>query len=516
MGENKKYVVYGMMAKCSEGTMENYISTDKGHGIIFQGQPVLNANDHLKGINLTHFGDCNSREFYEQAKKEADEKLQAGEEDSFFMKAAKKRAQRSVKAVAFIKEHLMFNKCELDTPLPWIFTSEDHMIDGAPALTLESQCPCRYGGIITIVLQAEEVTEAEELTEEKEDDMAAAFEQMLQETYGFDKEQAKLISSSYLLFMENEENQKLSRKEQMHKYFSAMAGLCLNYSGGAKRWRLISDTMATTDAIEYFESLGMSEQEAFDLMGAINFQHSGGELLSKPEDYNSQGFCSNKDCDRNCGYKYHITDSKYWNFDYGDGGKENDFAHELIQYATFSNDDSSVHKLWDFCGVFGDIEAMASYKGDIYSTRAEKEDMVSDIDAANLYRRFETSEDCLLKIMTDYRNQVSSGEINRSEEFLMNLGNGNVEDGYRYLEEELNNVDIASQYLAPDHGGVKSIIQDAAFYNALSAFSGIKGKKEFANYSNRAKVKDNIKINKKKEEFLDYVSTELENGGKET
>lgn len=167
MGENKKYVVYGMKAKCSEGTMENFISTKTGHGIVFQGQPVLNANDHVEGINLTHFGDCNSKEIYEQARKEADEKFQAGEGDGFFMKAAKKRAKRAVKAVAFMKEHLMFNKCELDTPLPWVFTSEDHMIDGAPALTLESQCACRYGGIITIVLEAEEVTEEEELTAEK-------------------------------------------------------------------------------------------------------------------------------------------------------------------------------------------------------------------------------------------------------------------------------------------------------------------------------------------------------------
>ena len=45
----------------------------------------------------------------------------------------------------------MFHKCELDTPLPWIFTVTNDMIDGAPALTMESQCACRYGGIITIV-----------------------------------------------------------------------------------------------------------------------------------------------------------------------------------------------------------------------------------------------------------------------------------------------------------------------------------------------------------------------------
>lgn len=166
MGESKKYVVYGMMAKCSEGTMENYISTDTGHGVVYQGQPVLNANDHQKGVNLTHFGDCNSRKIYEEAKKEIDEKYKAEEGDGFFTKLGKGIIKAHMKTAVFVQEHLMFHKCELDTPLPWIFTSKDHMIDGAPALTMESQCACRYGGIITIV--PEETTEenAEKKTEE--------------------------------------------------------------------------------------------------------------------------------------------------------------------------------------------------------------------------------------------------------------------------------------------------------------------------------------------------------------
>ncbi len=155
MGESKKYVVYGMMAKCSEGTMENYISTDTGHGVVYQGQPVLNANDHQKGVNLTHFGDCNSKKIYEEAKKEIDEKYKAEEGDGFFTKLGKGIVKAHMKTAVFVQEHLMFHKCELDTPLPWIFTSKDHMIDGAPALTMESQCACRYGGIITIVPEEE-------------------------------------------------------------------------------------------------------------------------------------------------------------------------------------------------------------------------------------------------------------------------------------------------------------------------------------------------------------------------
>ena len=61
MAEGIKYVVHGMKAECSEGTMQNYINADVGHGVLYQGQPLLNANDHEPQKNLTHFGDCNSR-----------------------------------------------------------------------------------------------------------------------------------------------------------------------------------------------------------------------------------------------------------------------------------------------------------------------------------------------------------------------------------------------------------------------------------------------------------------------
>lgn len=160
--EKKDYVVYGMRAKCSEGSMENYISTDVGHGVTYQGQPLLNANDHTKQINLTHFGDCYSKKIYEDAKKQADEKYKADADDGFFAKAGKWLAKTATKAVLTVKEHLGFHKCELDTPLPWIFCNDEHMIDGAPALTMESQCPCRFGGVITIVPVVEEEAAAEE------------------------------------------------------------------------------------------------------------------------------------------------------------------------------------------------------------------------------------------------------------------------------------------------------------------------------------------------------------------
>ena len=49
--DGKKYVVYGMKAKCSEGSMENYISTDVGHGVLYQGQPLF-LNIFCKNFRL--------------------------------------------------------------------------------------------------------------------------------------------------------------------------------------------------------------------------------------------------------------------------------------------------------------------------------------------------------------------------------------------------------------------------------------------------------------------------------
>ncbi len=169
MDDGKKYVVYGMRLKCSEGTMENYLSTDIGHGIVYLGQPVMNANDHEVGIHITHFGDCNSKKVFEEAKKEADEKYKAEEGDGFFAKAGKWLAKTVTKAAVEFRANFMSNKCEPVTLLPWLFTREDHAIDGAPALMMESLCPCALGGVISIVPVDEEVAQEEAEEKEKEE-----------------------------------------------------------------------------------------------------------------------------------------------------------------------------------------------------------------------------------------------------------------------------------------------------------------------------------------------------------
>lgn len=169
MGEEKAYIVRAMKAKCDCGTMENYLNVVNGHGVYYKGEPLLNANDHYKDENLSHFGDCNSKKVYEDAKKQADEKYKAEEGDGFFESVGKGIGKFFTKA-AITAKSLMFNKCDLQTPTPWIFTNEEHVIDGAPALTIESKCACLYGGVITIVMEVEEAP-AEERKEGEEEEI---------------------------------------------------------------------------------------------------------------------------------------------------------------------------------------------------------------------------------------------------------------------------------------------------------------------------------------------------------
>lgn len=46
---------------------------------------------------------------------------------------------------------IMTCKCKPNTPVPWIFVNEDHILEGAPALLMESVLACRYGGVISLV-----------------------------------------------------------------------------------------------------------------------------------------------------------------------------------------------------------------------------------------------------------------------------------------------------------------------------------------------------------------------------
>lgn len=135
--DDQKYVTRLMRARCSKGTMENYLNVDIDHGIVVGAdvQPLMNANDHVSGRHVIHFGCCESDQNPERMFRKA---LVGGFLGGFI-------------ADALEDVGIMTCKCKPNTPNPWQFVNDDSIVEGAPALMVCSTLTCRYGGVIEIV-----------------------------------------------------------------------------------------------------------------------------------------------------------------------------------------------------------------------------------------------------------------------------------------------------------------------------------------------------------------------------
>lgn len=137
MMDDQKYVTRLMRARCSKGTIENYLNVDIDHGIVVGAdmQPLMNANDHVAGKHVIHFGCCNSDQNPERMLRRAIVIAAIGE----------------AAANALEDAGILTYKCTPNTPNPWEFVNEDSIVEGAPALMVCSTLTCRYGGVIEII-----------------------------------------------------------------------------------------------------------------------------------------------------------------------------------------------------------------------------------------------------------------------------------------------------------------------------------------------------------------------------
>ena len=198
-----------------------------------------------------------------------------------------------------------------------------------------------------------------------------------------------------------------------------------------------------------------------------------------------------------------------------------DLAHEWIGYAIFSADTLSYNFL---DGSIGSLNALGNYKGDVFSTRRDIDDMNSDLDSTNTYNRMLSGKEPL-DVVLDYNKKVENGKINRVDEFLKFYGNGSTQEGLKYIKKDLLTVDIGSQYIS---SGSKSLIQDALFTNSI-VNSGVilNGEEHFNNVlkltnrnqlidvlngdgtKNRNEDSDTVKhykkIKKTKDDFIKYL-----------
>lgn len=176
MATGKKQYVYRLMkAQCSCGSkkFKQNLNLPKDHGVLYQDEdyPLMNANDHVANEHILTFGRCTSMTNPNGA-----------------VGFALASAVIPIIGGALMKK-LAGVKCEPMTIVPWIKVDEDYLIDGAPALTLESELPCYYGGVIKIVLEPvnqddenkEGTEEAPEETPEEEKDIKKQLPSEVQE-----------------------------------------------------------------------------------------------------------------------------------------------------------------------------------------------------------------------------------------------------------------------------------------------------------------------------------------------
>lgn len=186
MAEDPKYITRLMRIRCSMGTMDNYINVGTDHGVLAgaEQQPVLNANDHTKE-NIIHCGNCESDQNPERM-------FRKGLVSGLMGPAGLLLGELITDTLEDIG--IMTCKCKPNTPVPWIFTNESNILEGAPALTMDSKIACRYGGVIGFVPldqyppeEPEAMAEQEESTEEAvppdtvEAEVAAALEAAMKE-----------------------------------------------------------------------------------------------------------------------------------------------------------------------------------------------------------------------------------------------------------------------------------------------------------------------------------------------
>ncbi len=159
------YVHRLMRIRCSHGSIDNYINIPTDHGVLAgeDQQPLLNANDHIAGENVIHFGNCDSDENPERVFRKG---LVGGLLGGGLL--------GGLVSDLLEKTGIMSFKCTPKTDEVWEETNDRNILDGAPALLMKSCLTCRYGGNITLVPldeypEEDESEEPEEQSAEEEE-----------------------------------------------------------------------------------------------------------------------------------------------------------------------------------------------------------------------------------------------------------------------------------------------------------------------------------------------------------
>ncbi len=235
------------------------------------------------------------------------------------------------------------------------------------------------------------------------------FVSAMNEHFGFDSEVSNLL---YELYFRMDE---AGVENVNQEYFAILASYVYSNEDGFDvknvAWNKIAGTHNDVNAV--LAEYGFTEEEIEKL---------------KKEIKNNNGLSWRDDLENNIYY-----------------GKS-DLAHMSVILATLLND---YEEGWQYGGSFVgwycngifDLEANAGYIGDLYGTagngaKLTQDDYKADLDAVNLCNRLKTNQNGI-GVLGDYYAGISEGRINRANEFFVNLGDGDYNQGLQRLEQQM-------------------------------------------------------------------------------
>lgn len=250
---------------------------------------------------------------------------------------------------------------------------------------------------------------------EREVKQKELYVEAMKEHFGFDDQTAEIMYKLYYnMRCENVENVN-------QRYFAILASR--NYSDFDGKnmkgnvWREIARVHKKDELENVLMKYGLNEEEIIVLLDSISFNHSES---CKEEKLIEEGV------------------KNFYN--------KNDLAHMSVISATMLNNYS---KDWEIAGGFAgwlcngiyDLEANAGYVGDVYGTagngaKLTQDDYKADLDAVNLCARLQKDSNAI-DVVGQYYAGISAGTVNRANEFVVNLGNGDYEKGKGLLENQL-------------------------------------------------------------------------------
>ena len=407
------YVVNGAKLRCVMGLMSDELVTTTGHGVLFGGEPIMNANDHIKGVNIGDFGIC----------------------------AAKTLLANGVP-----------QKCEPMTMLPWILVNMKALIDGAPALTTNSKLPCMCGGVISIVPPPPSVpsapkkaskakpkssksSETNKSSKSANETPASSdapvneveqFEQNIKTQFNLDDKTAGLMGDVYTKL--KEKNPQDSQQQTDWKFTRLIGGLTYNSYAWDQTAGVALDGCSEQ---AYFENkLDMNTADYNYLKYKVRVQNAivGADKKQYYDDILKDKLPSYK-ANYEKGYGIKLEDVEFkelWNSQLDKLHGKGDMSHQFITTSTMLATDLSEHGMWAdvyFLGDDGKRENMAGWLGDATILAGDNlpslgaDDYISDLDAENIVHSMKENNLGFINATNDYYKKLENGS-NRADIFL--------------------------------------------------------------------------------------------------